>query len=281
MRVRTMEPCDLEFAASCTAGEGWMTETREEFGGYLASGIHKGFVAEGDDGPVGIVVATFYGECGFIGDLIVARPMRRQGIGRRLLAHGIRFLQARGAKSIRLDGVPRALSLYERAGFRRTCRSLRFSGLIQGGNHTTVRPMTLGDMSAVVQLDKAVFGADRGELLRHRLDRSPSLAKVATEGNRLTGYILGRRRADLMAVGPWVAVPGGADASRLLESLAGECPGLPIVLGVLETNKDAVDLVRSMGLNPFPAPPWRMTLGQSPGPGGSPQCLAIASSAVG
>jgi hypothetical protein len=34
--IRTMRSDDLDFAAQCTAGEGWSTETRREFEGFLA-----------------------------------------------------------------------------------------------------------------------------------------------------------------------------------------------------------------------------------------------------
>ena len=50
MHIRTFQPSDLDFAASCTQAEGWSSETREEFAGFLAHDPGGCFLAE-RDGP--------------------------------------------------------------------------------------------------------------------------------------------------------------------------------------------------------------------------------------
>ena len=69
LEIRPMRPEDLDFAASCTAAEGWRTQTRAEFEGFYAHDPEGCLVAEvsdpsaGADARVGICVGTPYGDC--------------------------------------------------------------------------------------------------------------------------------------------------------------------------------------------------------------------------
>ena len=126
--IRVMQAADLDFAASLTAAEGWGSETRVELEGSFGYDPGGCLLAEEDAERIGMCVATPYGESGFVGELIVAPSARQRGVGRALLDHAINYLQGRGLASILLDGVPAAVPLYERAGFRRVCRSMRFGG---------------------------------------------------------------------------------------------------------------------------------------------------------
>ena len=58
LHIRTMDPPDLDFAAACTAAEGWLTETRQSFDGFYAYDPAGCFVAELDGKRVGICVAN-------------------------------------------------------------------------------------------------------------------------------------------------------------------------------------------------------------------------------
>ena len=168
MYIRTMRTSDLDFAVTLTAAEGWSSETRAEFEGFLAYDPAGCFIAEVAGRQVGMCVATRYIGFGFLGELIVVEDMRGQGLGRRLLESAVSYLHAHGAGTIFLDGVLAALPLYERAGFRRVCRSLRFIGSLRGQPHPGVRQMRADDMPAVAALDQAAFGADRRFFLERR-----------------------------------------------------------------------------------------------------------------
>ena len=139
--IRSMQPADLDFAAACTAAEGWSSEIRREFEGFFAHDPQGCLIAEAGDEPIGIGVATSYGATGFVGELIVLPGWRGRGVGHRLLDHAVGYLRARGAHSIYLDGVQAAVSLYQRAGFRKVCRSLRFIGTLPGEQYPGVCPM--------------------------------------------------------------------------------------------------------------------------------------------
>ena len=282
MNIRLMQASDLDFAAECTAREGWASETRQEFEAFLAYDPGGCFVAEVHERHVGICIATAYGEFGFVGELIVVEAMRGQRIGRTLMEQAVEYLQTRGARTIFLDGVPGAISLYERVGFHRVCRSLRLYGAMQGTSHASVRALRAKDLDSVAALDRGAFGANRRFFLARRLVSYPELCFALEREGEVAGFILGRRGHGRVSAGPWVAGPGVERPSALLERLALEISDQEeLSIGVLETNTHAVAELHAFGLTEHPKPPWRMALGP-PGPYGIPaQCYAIGSPAKG
>jgi ribosomal protein S18 acetylase RimI-like enzyme len=280
LTIRPMQLADLDFAAQCTAREGWTSETRAEFEGFYAHDPAGCFLAEAEGQRIGIGVATSYGTTGFVGELIVIPERRGQGVGRRLLERAIEYLHGRGTPNIFLDGVTAAVPLYERLGFRQICRSLRFAGTIEGRAQACVRAMRYDDLETVSNIDKQAFGADRAFFLQRRLSLYPELCKVLDCNGEISGYIVGRRGLNSISAGPWIVRPEAPSAAALLESLAAEVKDARVSLGVLETNGRALEIIRSLGLVERPDPPWRMVLGSGE-LGASPQLYAIGSAAKG
>ncbi len=285
LHIRGMSAGDLDFAAACTAGEGWASESRLEFEAFFARDPGGCLVAEREGQRVGIAAATRYGAYGFIGELIVLPEARGQGVGRRLLEAGVAYLRGGGARTVLLDGVVRAVPLYERAGFRKVCRSLRFTGRVPGRPAPRVRPMLPKDLPDVFRLDRQAFGADRSFFLERRLRRFPELSRILVQDGRLAGFLLGRcgqfSGSEWTAVGPWVVAPGVERPEELLESLAPEGGSLQLSLGVLETNDRAVSLVRSLDFAERPDSPWRMVLGKPGNLGDTPLAFAVGTAAKG
>lgn len=295
--IRPMTPSDLPFAASCTAAEGWLSENLTTLQGFYLHDPQGCLLAELDGQPVGMGIATSYGKSGFIGELIVRPGCRGSGVGATLLNRAVSSLQSRGAQTVYLDGVVKAVPLYERNGFRKICRSWRFSGKLTRRVTPQVRAMQPDDLPAVYALDLQAFGVNRSFFLRCRLELFPELCKVWVEGERLVGFILGRRGEGWVSAGPWVVAEDKIDltgngspvrsgesqigALFLLESLACEAGDIPISLGVLDTHHQAVNLLRSLGFKERSNSPWRMALGPSRGLGASPQCLAVGTAAKG
>jgi GNAT superfamily N-acetyltransferase len=283
-----MLPADLDFAAACTAAEGWGTETRVEFEGFLACAPGSGLVAERSGERAGIGIAIPYGQAAFIGELVVAREHRGRGIGRRLLEHAIDQLHARGVHSIFLDGVPAAVSLYERAGFIKLCRSLRFSGEsavfaahAPAHRRLAARPMRAADLGTVLALDRECFGADRGAFLRRRYALHPELCRVQANDQAIHGFVMGRRGPGITAAGPWVVADERDFATDLLAQLSSQAHDGRLVLGVLETHAHVALTLRALGFQEHPSPPWRMRLGEPHPLGLAPGCCAIGSAAKG
>ncbi len=279
--IRSMQIADLSFAAACTTVEGWASETLPTFEGFYQHDSNGCFLAELAGRPVGICIATPYGRSGFIGELIVRPEVRGRGVGAALLNHAVEYLRQQGAETIYLDGVVKAVPLYERNGFRKICRSLRFFGTLKGKSHSDVRPMRTDDLPAALALDRQAFGADRSFLLARRLQLFPELCQVMVEDDKLTGFILGRRGESWAAAGPWVIAQEARAPLRLLKGLACQVGDVTLSVGILETNRRAVELIRSLGFAVREDSPWRMALGPSSDLGASPLCFAVGTAATG
>lgn len=281
MSIRVMQPEDLDFAAACTAAEGWSSETRQEFEGFLTHDPRGCLIAEIDGIQAGICIATSYGENGFIGELIVRPEKRGQGLGRSLLEHAIGYLREWGAQNIYLDADPEAVPLYEKVGFRILCRSLRFVGAIKGQSQPDIRSLTPQDFVRINEMDQEAFGADRGFFLKRRMELFPDLCKLAEHKGKISGFIMGRRGRGLVSAGPWIVQSALDQPAALLGALAAEVTDQPLRVGVLETHQAATHLLAAIdGLKPS-EPCWRMVLGPSARLGNSPRCYAIGSPAKG
>jgi ribosomal protein S18 acetylase RimI-like enzyme len=279
--IREMRKEELAFAAECTAAEGWLSENLTTLEGFYLNDPIGCLLAELKGQPVGICVATFYGKSGFIGELIVRSEARDRGVGAELLNHGVRVLKERGVETIYLDGVVRVVELYQRNGFHKVCRSWRFSGNLVGKPSPNVRRMGASDLDRVCTLDQLAFGADRSFFLRRRFEIFPELCQVLLDGDRMTGFILGREGEDWVSAGPWVMSEEVEDSLELLKAFALEAGGRPISIGILNTNLQACDLVRTLGFQERTDSPWRMVLGSSSDLGASPKCFAVGSAAKG
>ncbi len=280
-QIREMRKEELAFAAECTAAEGWVSENRATLEGFFLKDPKGCLVAEEKGQPVGICFATLYGKSGFIGELIVRPEARGRGVGAKLLNHGVRVLKDRGAETIYLDGVVKAVELYERNGFHKVCRSWRFSGQLTGKPGSHVRRMAISDLEQVYALDRLSFGAERSFFLKRRLELFPELSHVMMDGGRVSGYILGRSGESWVSAGPWVVKEDTENPAELLSALALEAGDRPINIGILETNHQACDLVRRLGLKARLDSPWRMAMGSSSDLGASPKCYAVGSAAKG
>jgi len=229
---------------------------------------------------VGICIATPYTHSGFIGELIVSEEHRRQGIGSRLLVSAIDYLKSRGISSIYLDAVPEAVPLYERLGFHRVCRSLRFHGRLEGQENEQVRAMRKWDLDRVCALDRYTFGDDRHFFLKWISFIGPDFAKVFTKNKTIIGYITGRYIKNGVSVGPWI-IPPDINPEKLLLSLAIETLDEILHLGVLESNEKSIRLLQSLGLQEKDHFSIRMAWGKETTLGTSHNCFAIGSPAKG
>jgi ribosomal protein S18 acetylase RimI-like enzyme len=275
-----MRSSDIEFAYGCTSAEGWQSK-KEAFEGFLAHDPAGCFVGELDGKRVGICVGTKYGGNGFIGNLIVVKGMRGRGYGGQLFKHAVQYLQSNGVESVFLDGASDAVPIYEKAGFRRICKSLRFVGKVEGGDSSLVRRAETGDVEAICRIDVELFGDDRFFFLKRRLSVSPHLCFVHEANGQVLGYVMARPGVSAFSVGPWAVLEGAEEPRALLERLALEVGGGPLRIGVLEANRRAVDTIESIGSLESKVPSWRMVLGPSERLGVSPGLYAIGSPAKG
>ncbi len=281
MTLRKMTADDIEFAAAVVAAEGWLGETPGVFEGFVERDPDGCLVAACDERPVGMCIATAYGACGFIGELIVEEKLRGRGFGKQLFEAALEYLDLSGAGDVYLDADPSAVSFYERNGFRKICRSLRFVGKIVPRKHASVRQATQDDVETILILDKNRFGADRSFFLKRRLRVFPALCHVLVVDGELAGYIMAQPGIGVISVGPWLVRGGDKHAGTLIEALASKTKDIPLRIGVLESNQNAVELIRSFKKFQEHAPCWRMVRGNGEGLGFHDDLYAIGSAAKG
>ena len=281
MDVRVMQSSDLNFAAESALSVGWTSETRDLFEGFFLHDPDGCFIAEISGNPIGICIATSYGEYGFVGELIVREAYRGRSIGPRLLDHAIAYLRKKKVRHIYLDGVVAAVPYYQSIGFRKICPSLRFVGKPDSCYHSNVRPMQQNDLNSVYKLDNKYFDADRSFFLKHRFSLFPKYCQVYEKDGSILGFIMAIAGKDVVSVGPMIVHESVQRPLDLLENLALETGETCLRIGVLEKNNRAVQVMVSVKSMKKFAPSWRMVLGTSEKLGASEQCFAIGSAAKG
>ena len=281
MIIRNMHFSDIEFAYQCTRGEGWVGETEDKFESLLSFNPGGCFVAEKDAQKIGICVATKYRTNGFIGELVVVKEMRHQGYGSRLFEHAIKYLRSNCIQNIYLDADLDAVSLYEKYGFRKVTRSLRFVGKLSGKNNSLVQQATHNDIENICKIDTQLFADDRSYFLRRRYQTFPNLCLVSKTNRTISGYILGRPGINVISVVPMAVLNDNVDPLELLEAFAHQVQNRPLRIGVLENNIKAAALFRSIRTLEEKEYCWRMLLGDSDKLGSSEKLYTIGSGAKG
>lgn len=257
MRIRQMRRDDLDFALALTTAEGWMS-TKLDFEEILAHDSEGSFVGECNGKAIGMVCTVPYDRFGFIGNLIVLPKWRERGYGEGLMLHAMDYLDSRGVTIHMLDGVEKAISLYEKLGFQKIAKSLRLEGRLKGGEMQGVRPITHQDLDRLTEFDSDCFGSRRRVFLETRQENFPGLCFLGEEDNRILGYIMGSRSGESTRIGPWVVSEGNGTAENLLSSLAQAAQDCLLRVGVLENNHAAGSLLKRKGFREVSFS-WRMS----------------------
>ena len=201
--------------------------------------------------------------------LLVEKAHRGAGIGRGLLIRSLEHLEARGARSVRLDATPLGRPLYESLGFRVDFPLHRYAGIVgHAGIDEEARPGQAADLDRIAALDRAATGTDRRALVDRLLRDNPLECLVAGPvGGPIRGFVLWRPGSSADQVGPCIAEP---DAGRaLLDDAGRRLAGRPVIVDIPTDHGDAVAWAEGIGLSQdreF----WRMTRGEAvvggPGP---------------
>jgi len=264
MKIRRMRAEDLHFAFQCTLQEGWAGETLEVLKNLYTHDPRGCLIGEEAGRPGGICIGTSYGQAGFVGDLIVIPELRGRGYGKQLLNHCIDNLTARGTRNIYLDGDLAAVHIYEKRGFRKLGRSFRYRGTVAPQNHPDITAVQDEDFEEILAIDRTVFNADRSFFLRQLLSQHPQYSLVRRDADRVSGYLFARPGRKVISVGPWIELSESPVPAALLTQLATRTGPAPLRIGVLETNRRAITLIKSLPGLEEQEFCWRMVLG----PGG-------------
>ena len=217
-KIRSLGPADHAQCVALSADRGWQP-ARRQWQLLLEQAEVFGIDAPDGHGLAGSVVLGRYGAAlASVGMMLVASRYGRRGLGRALLEH---LLEETTAGTVYLTATTAGRPLYDKLGFRPIRASAQFTGefVPEPGGRPVTRPAHGADRPAILDLDKAAFGADRGFLLRHlaggfasqiRLDIDPDCPGLpgwaAAHGLSQAG------QTTFMARGPW---PPSADRDRV------------------------------------------------------------------
>ena len=261
MIIQNMSETDIDFAVQCVSTEGWLSETRDTFENFLKYDRKGCFVGKIGEQRIGICIATKYYLNGFIGELIVLKEFRSKGYGRQLFLEAIKYLKSNNIKYIYLDADLNAVPIYERHGFRKITRSLRFIGSFSGINHREIRCMDLKEIGKICSIDFVLFGDDRSFFLKRIFEKYPDYCLVLEKNGKICGYLFGRPGNGVLTIGPIVVLNSKANPLMLLEKLSHIVADVPFRFGVLENNLWASELCRTSKSLLEQEYCWRMNLG--------------------
>ncbi|HVO79586.1 MAG TPA: GNAT family N-acetyltransferase [Terriglobales bacterium] len=205
VRLRKMTMSDVPEALRLKDLAGW-NQTAADWERFLSASPGGCFAAEQEGRLVGTSATIIYeGRFAWIGMVIVHPDYRGQGIGRNLLKRAVQYLDKQCVPCMKLDATPQGRPLYERFGFVSEYEIERWMLKRAGHTRAKVADGTAQDIEDVIQLDRKIFGADRGALLRSLALGEPEFTLVVRQGAEIAGYAFGRHGALADHLGPWMA----------------------------------------------------------------------------
>ena len=255
--IRPMTPADVEPATAAIVRADW-GDRRAWFEFATTQPACRPIVAEADGTLIGTGVGTVNGAVGWVGTIWVDSAHRGAGLGRALTQAVIDGLEAAGCLTLLLVATEQGLPLYERMGFelQTRYRILEAPGLdADAPADPAVRPFSGGDLGAILDLDRAATGEDRGHAIRRFA--SGESTKVLAAAGEVRGFVI---RA------PWgggaTVAPDPADAMRILTARRrASGPGGRVRVGLVEENAAGLAQLETAGLTPIWSAP-RLLRGQ-------------------
>jgi GNAT superfamily N-acetyltransferase len=267
--VRRLGPADLERCAALSVDREWSPDLAKW---ALLLAVSEVFGVDAPDGAglAGAVVLTRWAaDYAAVGMMLVAARYERRGLGRALMEH---LLRTAGDATVTLFATDMGRPLYEKLGFTPVRRSVSFIGRFRPASASDnskkrgarVRPATEADLPAILALDRAAFGGDRGPVLTRLWDIADQVAVLEagdgpadrpadpagrSAGPGVAGYGAAWRNApESTVIGPLVA-PDGAAARRLVAALAARA-GTPVRLDLDPDRPELPGWAHARGLEP-------------------------------
>ncbi|MDX2155974.1 MAG: GNAT family N-acetyltransferase [Hyphomicrobiaceae bacterium] len=211
----------------------------------------EAFVAlrKGSDLTGGGSIFSYGGGFGFMGLFIMRADLRRQGLGAALWHWRRDRLIARlkpGA-AIAMDGVLDMVPFYERGGFRRAFRDVRFEGIANGAPDPAVVALGSRDHAEISAYDQAFVPASRDAFLSRWIAAPGVIALGARAAGQLIGYGVARPCRIGFKIGPLLAESPDI-AERIALSLMSRFAGQQVQIDLPEANPAAVTLAGRLGL---------------------------------
>jgi GNAT superfamily N-acetyltransferase len=251
--IRRLGPGDLARCVALSVDRGWSPE-RAKWSLLLEASEVYGIDAPDGRGLAGSVTLTTWGaDYAAVGMMLAAARYERRGVGRALMEHVLRA--AGDGATVTLFATDMGRPLYEKLGFAAVGRNVSFVGRFRGPSGRDgqgVRAATEADLPAILDLDRAAFGADRGHILTRLpafVDQIVIAEAGGPAGQAIAGYAAAWRNTPASTViGPLVA-PDGETARRLVTALAAGAP-TPVRLDLDPDRAELPGWAHAHGLEP-------------------------------
>jgi hypothetical protein len=216
--------------------------------------------------------------------LIVAPEEQRQGRGRELMRH---LLEQRPDKStpVMLVAGTKAVSFYESLGFQSIEpihklvkeASPTFQNIPQEKQMVS-NPMDEAHFETLFNLDRQVFGGNRGEVLKTRWTQAEKNICLTNRQGTVLGFGSAIRQDRQLLIGPVVAF-NRYSAMKIVQDLTCDHTG-PVRMDVSRRDPAMLDIWQDAGLVQKEIQPI-MTMKGAPLPGRRDHLIALASQAWG
>ena len=273
LTISIMRENDIQFVMECINKVNW---------GHLEIDIKRliDFEPEGcfiiwqDKQRVGMVTTTSYENYAFLGCLIVKEEERGKGIGASIMKYAMNNLIMRGVKTIELDGVFSAVSLYRRLGFQDKYLSLRLfreKGEIverEESEKTKSENQVLNYNSAMLE-EIISFDKEKTNILRERAIKRFLIefedSTYVIKDKKILAYAIVRPRCDYkgieyFTIGPLIA-ENKEFAEMLISYIVNEYKENLLTIGIPAINKDMLNILLKYDFK-YKEPSLRMYFGE-------------------
>lgn len=219
-------------------------------------------VADGEVVAVGSGIS--YGALGVVGNMVVAAPHRRRGIGSAILGAVLQFLEEAGCTRLELYATTDGRPLYAAHGFGPADPSAmgRIPRSVAFGADPAVRVSEAAPdlLDALAAYDAPRFGGNRRRLLAMMLsDADRPLLVARRRDGTVAGFAWLRAEADRL--GPFVADDPGIAGGILLAAFARAPSAGQLTLNLPTANRAGTAWLRGLGVE---LEPWDGRMGRGP-----------------
>ncbi len=256
--IRIMTRDDLGIAIDWARREGWNPGIHDLQAFFSAdpNGFLIGYLG---DKPISTISAVRYDDYGFIGFYIVKEEFRGMGYGMQIWERALGSLDVDGV-IIGLDGVPAQQSAYERSGFMKAYRNIRYEFYFEKMENLDLPPLDEDEQlvnlwqnfpDEIIEYDSQHFFAPRTEFLYQWFLPMSTVIYGFMRKGIVAGYGVVRTCVRGYKIGPLFADDEKA-ARHILKGLTNGLPDfLPVYLDVPEINEPAMKIAKECGMKPI------------------------------
>ncbi|MFI6814952.1 GNAT family N-acetyltransferase [Nonomuraea sp. NPDC050328] len=229
MEMRRLTPDELDDCVRLAKSREWLPE-RRKWALLFEAGEVYGLLLGGT--LVSTTVLTRYGAGYGVISMVLTDPAHaRQGLARRLMEY---VLEQADGLVLSLTATPNGRPLYERLGFETVGEVTSHVGVFAGEPSGVSRAATAADLEPILALDRELFEADRGVLLRRLPDLHDPLRVIERDG-RVAAFGGVWDTGDQLVGGPVVTRDPEAAMALLADLLAGTAKPVRLDLDTRQT----------------------------------------------